>query len=500
LAQATTSRHRLAFDELLLLQLASLERKLAWQKGAAAPRLDAERSTLDAWISKLPFELTAGQRGALDEILADMARNTPMNRLLEGDVGSGKTVVAVLAAMTAVANGYQAAIMAPTSVLAQQHFVTFQYLIERLQGGETARRPNGEKHLRDGAGSSEVESLGLFGNRETNSVTVSLRTAKSKSEPADITIGTHALISENVNFGKLGLVIIDEQHRFGVEQRAILMNKAESAVHLLTMTATPIPRTLALTAYGDLDLSIIDQLPANRLPIRTHVVPQRKRTDKEGYLAGAMQRGEQVFVVCPLIEESENITEVRAATAEFERLQKVFPDFRLALLHGRMKAQEKDAILEAFKRHEFDLLVATPVVEVGLDVPNATMLVIEGAERFGLAQLHQLRGRVGRGEKQSYCFLLSDVTDAKDITRLRHMEAETSGIRLAELDLATRGPGEVYGHRQSGIPELKAASFMDVELTQAAREEAEKLVSEGLIDDSLLRNELNRTQRMVEMN
>jgi ATP-dependent DNA helicase RecG len=476
IAQAQNARRRLAFDELLLLQLAGLLRKQSWQEGRQAPELVVTNSQLAVWTSILPFDLTDAQKQVLKEILEDMSNVTPMNRLLEGDVGSGKTVVAFLAALVAVDNGFQVAVMAPTSVLAQQHFLTFQSLLDKLEAS-SLQSPRKEP------------------------VTLALRTSKSKSQPADITIGTHALITEGLDFDKLGFIIIDEQHRFGVEQRAQLMAKSQSGVHVLSMTATPIPRTLALTIYSDLSLSIIDQLPSNRLPIRTHVVPQPKRADMEGFLRTAMERGEQVFIVCPLIDTSETLTEVRAATAEFERLQKVFKKQKLALLHGRMKAADKDATLAAFKDHHFDALVATPVVEVGIDVPNATILVIEGAERFGLAQLHQLRGRVGRGALQSYCFLLSDATDVKEVNRLRQVEQEHSGIKLAELDLTTRGPGEVYGHRQSGIPELKAASLTDIKLLQLSRQAAQQLLDTHQLERlPALQQELSLVQRLVAAN
>lgn len=466
--EAIQARHRLAFDELLLLQLSALQRKANLEKGPAAPFIAVEPAALTQWATRLPFQLTAAQHRVVDEILADMAKTKPMNRLMEGDVGSGKTVVAYIAALAAVHNGFQVAVMAPTSVLANQHFITFQRLIDSLP----LPRPS-----------------------------ITLRTAKSKFEPADITVGTHALIADGVEFGKLGLVIIDEQHRFGVEQRAQLLHKASSGVHLLSMTATPIPRTLALTAYGDLDLSIIDQMPAHRLPIKTHVVPQAKRQDMEEFLRQTMQRGEQVYIICPLIEASDTLVQVRAATTEFERLQKIFSGLRLALLHGRLKAGEKDDLLADFKNRRFDALVATPVVEVGIDVPNATVMVIEGAERFGLAQLHQLRGRVGRGQVQSYCFLLSDATKVEDVERLRHLEKERSGIALAEIDLVTRGPGEVYGHRQSGIPDLKAADITDVELVKRARTEAEHLSHQlGLQLTAEIQNQILRTQHLIAMN
>jgi ATP-dependent DNA helicase RecG len=470
MTEVQLARRRLAFDEVLLLQLAALERKAALEQGPAAPIMAIGRAQLADWIGQLPFELTSAQIKVIDEILADLGYERPMNRLLEGDVGSGKTVVAMMAAMAALANGYQVAVMVPTSVLAHQHWLTFQQL---------------------------ASSMTVAGRQPT----VALRTSKNQAEPADITIGTQALIVDGLEFASLGLVIIDEQHRFGVAQRAQLLAKAKRGVHTLSMTATPIPRTLALTVYGDLDVSIIDQLPANRLPIRTHIVPSAKRRDMEGFLAQTMAQGQQVYIVCPLIDESDTLAEVRTATAEFERLQQVFAGHSLALLHGRLKPKDKDAILTGFKERAFDALVATPVVEVGVDVPNATIIVIEGAERFGLAQLHQLRGRVGRGSLQSYCFLLSDATNPKEVTRLRHLEHEQRGLALAELDLATRGPGEVYGRRQSGIPELKVASMADTELISQARAEAEQLV-EQLSQQAwpLLRQEVERAQPLIAPN
>ncbi len=495
---AEQAKQRLAFDELVLLQLAALNRKSNWQQGRAAPELGIERSELKEIISQLPFELTNSQHKVLNEILQDMAATKPMNRLLEGDVGSGKTIVALLSALVAVKNGYQVAVMAPTSVLAQQHYLSFQSMIEMIGGGEIISHSGAKQ-------SEEIESRDPISQhasfRDDKRITISLRTAKSKMEAANITIGTHALISEGLQFSNLGLVIIDEQHRFGVEQRATLMAKASQAVHLLTMTATPIPRTLALTAYGDLEVSIIDQMPVGRVPIKTHIVPAHKRADMYGFMAQALGRGEQAYIICPLVEESDNLQSVRAATTEYERLTKIFPQHRLGLLHGRMKPAEKDQILAGFKDHAYDVLIATPVVEVGIDVPNATILLVEGAERFGLAQLHQLRGRVGRGSAQSYCFLLSDSTAAEDSRRLRHIEHEHSGIRLAEIDLKTRGPGEVYGLRQSGLPELKAANFFDVELIERSRQEAEKLWQDNLAQTHQpLQAKLKSATKQIELN
>ncbi len=468
--QANLAKQRLAFEEMLLLQLYNQANRLQWQSQTQALSLAITDQQFAHFIDSIPFALTDDQLHVATEIRTQLSQTIPMNRLVQGDVGSGKTVVAYLAALQAVANGHQVALLAPTSVLAQQHYQTFQALLESAQLNSTnpvARRPS--------------------------PVALALRTSKSKMPPADITIGTHALLSESVALDRLALVIVDEQHRFGVEQRAHLLNKAKHGVHVLTMTATPIPRTLALTAFGDLDVSTITTKPANRLPIKTHIVPQAKRQDMYPYISQAISRGEQVYIICPLVEESETLTEVKSATAEFERLKTIFPQHRLALLHGRMKPTEKDTVLGDFKKHLYDILVATPVVEVGIDVANATILVVEGAERFGLAQLHQLRGRVGRGDQQSFCFLLSDAKDATEISRLQHLTHYDSGIQLAEIDLQERGPGEVYGTRQSGIPTLKAASFFDLDLIQKTQSEAQKLLASGELDHNpVLRERLTK--------
>lgn len=445
MAEASQARARLAFNEMLLLQILNISHKRQWQSQKEAPLLNVESAELHSWLDQLPFQLTPDQLQVTQDILQDLTGHQAMNRLVQGDVGSGKTIVAFLATLAAVKNGYQAAILAPTSVLAQQHYQTFQELLKGI-------------------------------NPLNSTPSLALRTAKSKANPADITIGTHALLNDQLDFSRLGLAIIDEQHRFGVNQRSFLLNKADHAIHTLTMTATPIPRTLSLTVFGDLDVSTIASKPANRLPVKTHIVPQAKRQDMYSFIQEALDRGEQAYIICPLVEDSENL-QVKSATQEFERLQKIFPNHNLALLHGRMKATDKDIILNQFKNHDSDILVATPVVEVGIDVPNATILVIEGAERFGLAQLHQLRGRVGRGSTQSYCFLLSDAKEATDIDRLQHMTHHDSGIELAEIDLQQRGPGEVYGTRQSGIPALKAASYFDLELIEKTRQAAEQLIT-----------------------
>lgn len=445
--EAEEAKRRLAFDELFGVQILALLRKIEWQKQKLAHKLMIDQDKVLEFIRNLPFELTQSQKGSVREILKDLSQEKPMNRLLEGDVGSGKTVVAALACFITYLNGYQSALMAPTQILAQQHFNTLNTLLS----------PFGVK-------------VGVLTG--TNS--------KQQTTEVDILIGTHTLIQKGVSFGKLALVVIDEQHRFGVAQRAILAGKGVGeAPHILTMTATPIPRTIALTMYGDLDLSTLDELPKGRIAIKTWVVPPQKREAAYKWIRDRVKgTDEQAFIVCPLIEESEKETmqTVRAASAEFGRLtKKVFPDLRLGLLHGRIKSKEKDDIMQRFKKGEIDVLVATPVVEVGIDIPNATIMMIEGAERFGLAQLHQLRGRVGRGSKQSYCLLFADTRSEKVITRLRALERTLSGAQLAELDLKLRGPGEVYGTHQHGFPELKIASFSDLTLIKQAREAAEEI-------------------------
>lgn len=454
-------RDRLAFNELFLLQLASFKRKEEWEKNLIghAFSVDAHQEKIETFWNSLPFELTGAQRKAVQDIFHDITSEKPMNRLLEGDVGSGKTVVAAIAMYVAFLNGFQSVLMAPTEILAGQHYKTINNLLSKL---------------------------GVRVNLQTGSSKYYVASSKNKKEkkhdtsyilPAtDILIGTHAVLSKNINFDKLGLVVIDEQQRFGVEQRAIIRAKGKNP-HLLTMTATPIPRTIALTMYGDLDLSYLDEMPKGRKLIKTWLVPEEKRINGYAWIKKQLQDTDsQAFIICPFIEESENMQTVKAATKEFERLQKeIFPDLRLGLLHGRMKGKEKDVILEEFRNKKFDILVATPVVEVGIDIPNATIIVIEAAERFGLAQLHQLRGRVGRGDKQSYCLLFTESTNPQTITRLKAMETSNIGAELAELDLKLRGPGDMYGTMQHGSHRLKIASFSDFPLIEKARSEAKNI-------------------------
>ncbi|MBI2939115.1 MAG: ATP-dependent DNA helicase RecG [Chloroflexi bacterium] len=458
LEQAT---RRLAFDELLAIQLGVLQQRHQWRCPSDAPVLEAAERVLKPFADTLPFSLTGAQQGALAEIVADLARPQPMHRLLQGDVGSGKTIVATTAMLIALASGYQSVLMAPTEILAEQHARTVGRLVERA--GEwlwPGRRRQVTVGLLTGSLSrGEKEEL----------------VAAVADGAVDLVIGTHALIQEPVRFARLGLVIVDEQHRFGVAQRARLRSKGESP-HTLVMTATPIPRTLALTIYGDLDVSTIDELPPGRQPIVTRCLGPYERPRAYQFIRQQIQQGRQAFVICPLVEESAKV-ELRAATAEHERLQRdVFPEHRVGLLHGRMKADEKDAVMRAFQRGELHILVSTAVVEVGVDVPNATVMLIEGADRFGLAQLHQFRGRVGRGAQQSYCLLVSESRAPESLERLATVERTHDGFRLAEEDLRLRGPGEFFGRRQSGVPELRHATLNDVQMITEVRAAATALI------------------------
>ena len=446
LAQA---RRRLGFDEFFVLQLGVLRQRQEW-RGLPALPVPVGQSKLDAFLSGLPYELTGAQRRALDDILGDISGDRPMSRLLQGDVGSGKTVVAVAAMFLVAASGFQAAMMAPTEILAEQHFATVMHLLAEHGVSVcllTGSVPRSEKQvIYDQVASGDIQIL----------------------------IGTHALIQRDVHFDSLALAIVDEQHRFGVRQRGTLRSKGRNP-HVLVMSATPIPRTLALTAYGDLDLSVIDEMPPGRKPIQTRMFLPAERERAYRFLRSQVEKGRQAYVICPLVEESENV-QAKAAVEEHTRLQKsIFPDLRLGLLHGRLKSEEKEHVMRQFSEHELDILVSTSVVEVGIDVPNATLMLVEGANRFGLSQLHQFRGRVGRGEHESYCILLSDTKNEVSEERLHAVEETLDGFKLAEKDLEMRGPGDFFGTRQSGLPELKLASLGDTPLLELARREAQAL-------------------------
>ncbi len=465
-AMKDNARKRLAFDELFLIQLGVLSKKRDWQEGQTGNAFVLNMGLINRFLSGLPFTLTQAQERVLHEIMSDLQRSKPMLRLLQGEVGSGKTVVAMTALLASVDSGYQAALMVPTEILAEQHFRNICRLLSRVS---TAN------HVEDNV----CRYDGLF----SRPVTFSLLTGKlaEKEKTAiqqgigdgmiDIVIGTHALIQKGVEFKKLGLVVIDEQHRFGVLQRSALRQKGFNP-HVLVMTATPIPRTLALTLYGDLDISVINELPPGRQVIKTKWLTSHHRDQAYDFIRKQVAARHQAFIICPLIEESDNI-EAKAAVAEYDRLSReVFPDLILGLLHGRMSSDEKDEVMQSFRNGKLSILVSTPVVEVGIDVPNATVMLVEAADRFGLSQLHQFRGRVGRGGNQSYCLLLSENPSLEGQERLRAIEDIQDGFVLAEKDLELRGPGEFFGTRQSGLPDLRMAKLSDMHLLELARNEA----------------------------
>lgn len=468
------ARERLLFDDLLALQLAVLENRREWQSrpADALAMPDEDFAVLQSGL--FPFELTRAQQQAVDEIRQDMAAEVPMNRLLQGDVGSGKTAVAMLAMLLATQAGRQAALIVPLSVLAGQHFRNMSEAFERLPEDS---RPS--LALLTGATRGEQRETIL---------------AELASGDLDIVIGTHALLQEGVDFSDVGLVIIDEQHRFGVGQRRSLRGKGRNP-HLLLMTATPIPRSLALTLYADLDLSVIDELPPGRGTVQTTIIEPVARERAFSFVATELARGRQAFIVHPLVEESDN-TDIRAATGAREELVQVFHRFRVALLHGRMSVPEKDEVLRAFSRGDTDVLVTTSVAEVGVDVPNASVMVIEGANRFGLAQLHQFRGRVGRGEHASHCLLIPDSREPAARERLESLEQHSDGFSLAELDWQMRGSGDLAGTRQSGGSLLQMAEFMTPQLVALARREARTIALEdpelALPQHELLAYRVNR--------
>lgn len=510
------AQERLAFEELFGIQLKTLKRKQKWAeenegKGKSFPM---DLDFIKSFLATLPFELTESQKISVYEILQDIAKPVPMLRLLEGDVGSGKTVVSLIPALQVVQHGGQVLIMSPTEVLANQHFETVKKLTSsfKFQVSSSKTPLRGQRGVvakvpleGDSGGSVDFEEKNKAANtpqtsqggfeqtsllQREDTIKVRLLTGSTKKKEkneillemlngeVNIVIGTHALIQDNIVFHNLGLAIIDEQHRFGVEQR----NKVESYghPHILNMTATPIPRTLAIVAYGDQDLSVIKALPTGRKPIHTKVVSsEEKRKEIYRFIESEIEKGRQIFVICPLVNDSDAdmLQGVKSATQEYQYLKNdIFPDLKLGLIHGKLKSEEKDQIMRKFEKNEFQILVATSVIEVGIDIPNATMILIEGAERFGLAQLHQFRGRVGRGEHQSHCFLFPSSSNSTENERLKALEKHTDGFALAEIDMHLRGPGEVYGTRQSGIPDLKMATLTDADLLRRTREAVEEVL------------------------
>ena len=446
------ARKRLSFDELFLLQLKALHKKWLWQHSELSKikHHKIERGALETMLKNLPFTLTDAQQRTLTEIIDDLEKDIPMSRLVQGDVGSGKTIIAGLTALIAIKNDYQVALMAPTEILAKQHYKTlYKFFIQY-----------------------NINIQLILGSSTQNQKDDIIRQLKTGT--CDLIVGTHALIQEDIGFKKLGLAIIDEQHRFGVKQRDTL--KSHGTPHLLSLSATPIPRTLAMTIYGDQDLSVIDELPPGRKPIETHIVPEKKRKDAYSWIREQVRKGRQVFVVCPLIDESDEL-ELRSVIQTYGELsKKIFPDLKVDYLHGKMKQEEKDDIMAKFSANDIHILVSTSVIEVCIDVPNATIMIIEGAERFGLSQLHQFRGRVGRSDHQSYCFLFINKESQNSTKRLNAMVKHQSGFALSEIDLEMRGPGEIYGIRQSGIPDLKMASLSDAHTISKARNYASIII------------------------
>jgi ATP-dependent DNA helicase RecG len=513
--EAMLAQKRFSFEKLFLLQLWNVEQRLRLGE-KKAPAIGADIERLKAILAKLPFALTASQKQSLWDIIQDIGKPTPMNRLLQGDVGSGKTIVAALSAIIAAEAGYQTAFMAPTEILVGQHFQTMQKLVARI-GSEIKEVTVG---LVTASGATILYPDGLASD-------VSKKEFHAKVAEGAITVifGTHALIQKTVNFKNLGLVVIDEQHRFGVKQRQALLRNSElrisnsefkkdeqeSAIrnpqstnsllpHFLSMSATPIPRTLTLTVFGDLDLSLITELPAGRKPIETKIVTPLERSAAYAFIRKEIKAGRQAFVICPRIEEEKpiadgelringnpqsairnpqpkNSVELKSVKTEYEKLsQKIFPDLKVAMLHGQMKADEKEQIMRDFVDGKIDILVATSVIEVGVDVPNATIMMIEGTERFGLAQLYQFRGRVGRGGHQSYCFLMSESSGAATKARLQAILNAKNGFELAEYDLKLRGPGEFFGQAQSGFSDTAMAAVQNPELVKISREAAANLL------------------------
>lgn len=476
-ADLATARYRLGFEEVFGLSLAALMNKaeIAHQHAVAVA---FDQRLAQEFVAHLPFTLTDAQRKAVWQIYQDMERTQPMNRLVEGDVGSGKTVVAAMAAVMAMHQGFQVALMAPTELLARQHAETVYDLLKPLR-------------MADGV------SLLVGSMNASQKQTVHRRVRQGRVQ---FIIGTHALLQDAVAMHNLGLVIVDEQHRFGVEQRKALLAKAGHAVHVLTTTATPIPRSLALTLYGELDISIIDVKPSGRKPIITRITSPNSREQLYTQIATELDAQRQMFVVCPLITESDAVA-ARSAEQVFMELKKAFPHHRVGLLHGKQKSDEKDAAMQAFVAHSLDILVSTTVIEVGVNVPNATVMLIENAERFGLAQIHQLRGRVGRSEHQGYCYLMMG-DSSQPSRRLRALESSQDGFKLAELDLEIRGPGAIYGTSQHGALDLRIAQLTDVRLIKSARDSAQSFLQrqERLLDYKELHKRVTALRAVTNLN
>jgi ATP-dependent DNA helicase RecG len=486
--QAQEARKRFAFEKMFLIQIKALQTKKNWENNSAI-RIPFNETLIKKFVSSLPFSLTDAQKRSAWQIIKDLEREVPMNRLLEGDVGTGKTMVAIMAILSVIDKGYQCALLAPTEVLAIQHYHSILKILE--------------DHNFSGA-------LLTASQKIASNINVSVKKILDNVSTGDIklVVGTHALLQEKIKFKNLALVIIDEQHRFGVNQRAYLQQKTlnlddgvkSKTPHLLTMTATPIPRTLSLAIFGNLDLSIINEFPKGRKKIITRAVSDKERDEIYQFIRNEIKKGRQAFVICPLVEESSKISQVKAVTEEQKRLQeKIFSDLKVGLLHGKMKPKEKETVMREFKNKKFDILVSTSVVEVGIDVPNATIMIIEGAERFGLSQLHQFRGRVGRGQYQSYCFLITSTNMPKITGRLRIMEKTNDGFKISQEDLKLRGPGQFLGTMQSGVADIAMASLSDIKTIQTARLEAQRILSYDPVLNNfpLLKDQVEKLHSLV---
>ncbi len=465
LQEAKVAKKRLVFEELFLLELKILIEKRNLKK-EKAPKIKIKKSSMEKISKSIPFKLTQDQKTALKEIMMDLTKESPMSRLLEGEVGSGKTVIAAIASFLVIENGYQVAIMAPTEILAEQHFKEISKLFNNLDFNIGLL----------------TSSLSIKKNKaRQNKIKKQELINETQEGKINLLIGTHSLIQEKITFKNLALVIIDEQHRFGVKQRASLCQKSNNASkqitipHFLSMTATPIPRSLALSFYGDLDISQIRQLPRGRKKITTKIIGPIYENETLNFIEKEIKSGRQAFIVCPIIEESKKL-EVSALKSEYEKIKNKFKNFSVGMLHGKMKPKEKEKIMKDFKEGKIDILVSTPVIEVGIDVPNATVIVIKGAERFGLAQLYQLRGRVGRGKFEGYCFLMTDSPSKITWRRLKAIEKAKNSFELAEKDLKIRGPGDFLGERQWGLPDFLMASLDDISLLEEVKKEAQKIL------------------------
>ncbi len=495
--QSEIAQKRFSFEDLFMLELLVLKERSKLKKEKSF-KIKTNMDILKDFADSLEFQFTLAQRRAILEILRDLAKPEPMNRLLEGDVGSGKTIVAAIAALVTIKNGFQVAVMTPTEILSQQHFRTLSNIFKKFEINIGLLTSSG----------AQISWANLESKATKKEISKNCESGK-----LDIIIGTHSLISKNLKFKNLGLIIIDEQHRFGVEQRASLINsnkKEGFAPHLLSMTATPIPRTLALTIWGDLNISLINEMPADRKPIITKVVPHENRSKAYTFIRSEIKKGRQVFVICPLIAPTNDdnkspaplLWERKSATQEYEKLKKqIFPDLRISMLHGRMPAKEKEKIMKDFSQGEIDILVSTSVIEVGIDIPNATIMMIEGADRFGLAQLYQFRGRVGRGPHQSYCMLFTESNTQTANDRLDAIVKAKNSFELAEKDLQIRGPGDFLGLRQSGIPDYLMNALKNLNLVQSARDEAEKILKldPELKKYPLLKKQLSQFKQTIEI-